>query len=415
MRNIFDQYSQHENRLTHALVTAFGEDPKLLRKFVKWITGTAPPKRLKVVEQQLPGEYELSEQEYEQRGLPDAWIHNDDEWSLLIESKVAAKLSLNQLERHYRTAKKRGFGSVTVLAIDIEKPKRKLPGYVTFKSWKEVYSWLSQQSANSDWALRTLRYMEVAERKWPAEGYLKEGTLTEFSGIHFDENDPYSYGEAKRLIRLMMDELRQHPDLEGLIDPKAAGRGAITGKHRPSVWDYLRLKRLGTKEKHTSHPHLTLSIGQDAVKAFVLIPNSVKPRFRRSIIDLEEGGFFKVMEEVNKNMRKVMRASPGSNPYVGMSQLRFPSRSSTAIIDGVMTFDLRTAFDGVKDQEVKMQKQWLSAIYSMIANKKSNMSLAIGVSFPYQTCRKIQKPAVLDSIAASWIACKPLLDNMPKR
>lgn len=65
MRNIFDQYTQPENRLTHALVTAFAEDPKLLRKFVKWVTDVAPPKRLKVVEQQLPGEYELAEDDYE--------------------------------------------------------------------------------------------------------------------------------------------------------------------------------------------------------------------------------------------------------------------------------------------------------------------------------------------------------------
>jgi hypothetical protein len=171
LRNIFDQYNQPENRLTHALVSALGEDHKLLRKFVKWIIETTPPKRLKIVEQQLPGEYELAELDYEKKGLPDAWIHDDDEWSLLIESKVAAPLRLDQLKRHYDTAKKRGFENVTVLAIDVSAPKKKLPDYVVFRSWREIYSWLSLQSKSSEWALRTLRYMEVAERKWPAEGY----------------------------------------------------------------------------------------------------------------------------------------------------------------------------------------------------------------------------------------------------
>ena len=123
MRNIFDQYSQAENRLTHALVSALGEDAILLRKFVKWATGAAPRKNLHIVEQQLPGEYEMAEDDYEQAGLPDAWIHDDDEWSLLVESKVAATLSLDQLKRHYRTAQKRGFSEVTVLAIDISNPK----------------------------------------------------------------------------------------------------------------------------------------------------------------------------------------------------------------------------------------------------------------------------------------------------
>ncbi|PLW68270.1 hypothetical protein [Pseudohalioglobus lutimaris] len=196
MRNIFDQYSQPENRLTHALVSAFAEDDKLMRSFVRWITGATPPKRLDIVEQQLPGEYELSESEYEKPGLPDAWVHDGDEWSLLIENKVASKLSLDQLKRHYKAAERRGFSVISVLAIDVAPPKIDLPVYVVFRSWKEIYSWLPHQSDKSKWAMRALRYMEIAERKWSAEAYLKEGTLTEFAGIHFDEQNPYSYGEA---------------------------------------------------------------------------------------------------------------------------------------------------------------------------------------------------------------------------
>jgi hypothetical protein len=416
LRNIFDQYSQHENRLTHALVIAFDEDSKLLRKFVKWITGTTSPKRLKIVEQQLPGEYELPEQESEQRGLPDAWIHDDDEWSLLIESKVQAKLNFNQLERHYRTARKRGFSNVTVLAIDVEKPDKKLASYVVFRSWREIYSWLSQQSANSEWALRTLRYMEVAERKWPAEGYMREGTLTEFSGIHFDENDPYNYGEAKRLIRLMMDELRQHSCLKSMIKPKASGRGAITGKSRGGVWDYLRLKGFNSKALHTNYPHLSMSIGKEVVRVFLIVPSSAEPRFRRAIIGLGEEGFFEVMGNVNNKMRKVLRYASGSSPYVSVNQRHFLSRSGTAIVDGVMNFDLRTAYGvGERNQMVKQQTQWLSAVFSLLANKKSNMDFGVGISFPYESCKKIQSPAILDSIAATWVACQPLLNVMPKR
>jgi hypothetical protein len=158
-----------------------------------------------------------------------------------------------------------------------------------------------------------------------------------------------------------------------------------------------------------------MSDRQEAIMAFVLVPNSVETRFRRSIIDLGEEGFFDVMAEVNKNMHKVLRSARGSYPYVSMSQRRFPSRRSMAITDGVMTFDLRTAFPGGKNQKVKVQRQWLSAVYSLIANKKSNMDFGVGVSFPYESCNKVNKPAILDSIAASWIASKPLLDVMLKK
>ena len=40
MRNVFDQYKQPENRLTHALVSSLSEDSNLLKNFVRWIAGT---------------------------------------------------------------------------------------------------------------------------------------------------------------------------------------------------------------------------------------------------------------------------------------------------------------------------------------------------------------------------------------
>lgn len=39
MRNLFDQFSQNENKLTHALVSALHEDRVLLKAFVRWVTG----------------------------------------------------------------------------------------------------------------------------------------------------------------------------------------------------------------------------------------------------------------------------------------------------------------------------------------------------------------------------------------
>jgi hypothetical protein len=415
LRNIFDQYSQAENRLTHALVSALGEDAILLRKFVKWATGAAPRKNLHIVEQQLPGEYEMSEDDYEQAGLPDAWIHDDDEWSLLVESKVAATLSLDQLKRHYRTAQKRGFSEVTVLAIDISNPKGKLPDYVIFRTWREIYGWLSDQAVWSEWAVRTLRYMEVAERKWAASGYLKEGTLTEFSGIHFDDDNPYNYHEAKRLIRLIMDELRQHPDLSGFINSRVSGRGAITGKGGEAVWDYVRFRGLDQKLEHTKVPHLSLVIDRREIRVFINAPNSMQGRFRRPVVDLGEDDFFEVMSHVNKNLLRVARDVTGAYPYASMTQRRFASQRAKASVDGAMSFDLRTAFPGGKMQKIKVQDQWLRALYSLITEKNSNLGWAVGMAFPYDKCAKTRKPIILDALANSWLACRPLLDEMLKK
>ena len=79
LRNVFDQYSQPENRITHALMTALDQDRKLLGLFLRELVKVKPPchpKKLAVLEQQYPGEEEPSEEELERRGIPDGWIYD---------------------------------------------------------------------------------------------------------------------------------------------------------------------------------------------------------------------------------------------------------------------------------------------------------------------------------------------------
>ena len=173
MRNVFDQYSTPENRLTHALATALDEDRKLLTSFIGWVCGRVPVGRLEIVEQQLPGEPEPEEDENERGSLPDAWIQDGESWSLLIESKIASSLRNDQLYRHLRTAESRGFTDVTLMTIAITRPKRKLPERTEFREWSQVYEWLNNQASGSDWANRAAKYFEVAEHKFSNEGYLR--------------------------------------------------------------------------------------------------------------------------------------------------------------------------------------------------------------------------------------------------
>jgi hypothetical protein len=120
LRNIFDQYEQWENRVTHALMTALQEDRKLLGLFLRELVGVKPPchpSKLAVLEQQYPGEEEPSEEELERRGIPDGWIFDGEDWCVFIESKVIAKLRTDQMNRHRRTAERRGFNAITAVAI----------------------------------------------------------------------------------------------------------------------------------------------------------------------------------------------------------------------------------------------------------------------------------------------------------
>ena len=413
MRNVFDQYTQPENRLTHALACCLNEDHRLLSRFVKWQTGVQPPKRLFIVEQQLPGEEEISELQLDRRGLPDAWIHDNEEWCLLIESKVSAALSIDQLERHYKTAVNRGYETIVIIALDISPDTQNLPQYARYLSWKELYSWMTAQAQESNWANRFIRYLEVAESKMASEGYLREGTLTEFNGIHFERENPYNYSEGKRLIKLIMEALRQHPKLlcEIPIDPDAPGRGAITGSRGTGVWDYLWIAGLYDGSKSTLVPHLTLGLNQEVMNVQLMLPSSLKSEYRNPIKKIGNAEFFSLMEAIHENMKPLLRQLPTATPFFSANQRWFASQRAKPTINATMKMDLRTAIKH-NGSTVKYQPQWLSAGYELLCNKKSNLEFAIGVTIPYEGNNIVQTKGVIDLIADCWIATKPVLDVM---
>ena len=258
MRNVFDQFQQPENRLTHALMCSLHEDPKLLRRFVHWATGKAPPAHnLQVVEQSLPGQDEGEEPtEQQRRGLPDGWIFDDDGWALVIESKIGCRLEVDQIQRHRFTAQRRGFIKLHMVALVNEMPEHVVDWELKVRRWTELYIWLKADSHSSKWASRLHQYMEILEAKLVADESLKTGTLTVFTGIPFTAKIPYNYLEAKRQLRLAMDELRLRQDLLVSlgIDRKAAGRSAITGKDSNAVWDYLRLAKSADAKNFTEFP-----------------------------------------------------------------------------------------------------------------------------------------------------------------
>jgi hypothetical protein len=414
MRNLFDQYNHPENRLTHALACCLGEDYKLLKHFVRWSIETNPPTpdKLEIIEQQLPGEEETSEEEAEERGLPDTWIHNGDTWALLIENKVASPISADQLRRHRTIAERRNFKQIFQLAITLDGTRHPNIRGVKFLGWPEVYRWFCKQASTSDWALKMKSYMEAAEAKMVSDDYLHKGTLTEFSGVPFDEKTPYNYQEAKRILGLAMEKLRLHPKLQKElgIDPKQEGRPAITGQRGSSVWDYLPLKAARAEQIFTRFPHLTLSIQQKRIVVVVILPNGIKPEFRQNIIRLGPDGFTDLVMGIESRLSKAFREVKGAVPWMEIIQRHFPTQRSASIEDARLEFDLRTARNYDKKLPIKQQPQWLTTVYHVLKSKKGNLQIGIGAAFPYRTCKAVHTSRSLDLFAKAWLACKPILD-----
>lgn len=177
VRNIFDQYEQPENRLTHALATVLDQDRDLLHPFLRWlgVDDIPKPRLLKLTQQQVPGAAQDDADTMEQRGLPDASVFDNDGWAVLFECKVQAKTTSGQLQRHRATAQRNGFESPWIIALAVDDFPRKLPDKTICRTWREVYSWFNSRSSISYWAGQLADYMRTFERKMLARDYQIRG------------------------------------------------------------------------------------------------------------------------------------------------------------------------------------------------------------------------------------------------
>jgi hypothetical protein len=414
MRSLFDQYEQPENRLTHALLVALNEDRKLLERFVRWsVDARIDGRRAEVLEQALPGDpISLSDEEAERRGLPDGCIASADGWALLIESKFAAGVDPGQLQRHVRTAARRGLSDCSLLVLAVDGGGRQLPKGIVLRPWSEVYVWLRQQ--DSFWAKRCAEYIEIAEAKGVASNYLKAGTLTEFSGVPFDQDEPYSYLQAKRLLSLLREELLQVKALakELDIDPQNPGRGAITGRQSTGVWDFIGFRVARKATSFTQHPHLTLGILAERAEVVLTVPNGVKASVRAALLGDSFEEFEARIATVTRGLERALRSAKGARPVIGVVQRHYASQRSQAVVDSLLVFDPRTALRGPRQTRggPKVQPQWLQAAHSALASRRSNLQFQIGAYFPYSACPVVRSRQVVEVMADVWLACRPIID-----
>jgi len=410
MRNIFDQYEQRENRLTHALISTLSHDRRLIRPFLKRLKiGPIPPVHgLRLVEQQVPG-VTVSGEEIHAKGVPDACIFDDQGWALLLESKVQASVSRDQLERHLKTAARHGYGNAHVAVIAVNQVPDRLPEPAKAVAWRDVYRWFRKFANTSDWARIFVDYMQVFESRMIAEKNLKQGTLTMFDGLRFDEDNPYTAREGKRLIRLLRDELQGRKDLGELgVHPTARGRPAITGRELDPVWDYLPLKRAKYASSFTAFPHLTLGLRAENAVAAVTVPNAVKGGFRMKLKETRVEGFRSLVANLELALRAVLVRSDGAKPFIYVVQRHFPAQRSRGIKDGRLDVDMR-ALAGCAEAGVRRQPEWIDAIYTLLTHKRSNIQFGVEVHFKYN-CPLVQSREVVNLFAGTWIALKPLLD-----
>jgi hypothetical protein len=244
--------------------------------------------------------------------------------------------------------------------------------------------------------------------------WVAAGALTTFAGIQFDagKENPYSYSEAKRLLGLLMEELRKRKRLANQLGANlvAPGRPAITGAQSDIVWNYIPLVKAQGKSNFTSYPHLTLAIRRDRVIVQVTIPNGLDRSLRRALLSGGYDGFKAMVNAFQRSTAPILKLDSGARPFVEILQRHFLSRRSPPISDAELKFDPRTV---VHDKNrIKIQEEWLKATFEVFSNRRSNINIGIGLAFPYGASSSVRNSAFADVVEKSWLACRPILTSM---
>ena len=413
MRNIFDQYNQPENKLTHSLATSLYEDKKLLDSFLKTFCKNffKITNNLKIEQQTVPGQIIRETDEKQKKGLPDAIIYNEEE-CLIIESKVSSTLTQDQLNRHEKTLRRRGFDKIKGIGIVVDLlPNVKLENWKQL-TWNSVYSWAHKETENSEWAKKLVDYFNVLENNMVEDEYLTEGSITEFTGIHFDDDNPYSYREGKRQLKLLVNKIRKNKILndELNVDLKAKGRSGI--KKEGNLWDYLTFNT-GIKQKSfTDEPHLTIAMSDEFIEADFTIPYRIKGKTKKNFYSLSWINFRNIVHEIALNFDKSFGISEGFQPHILLGQRRYPSQSSPAIHDARLEMDIRTAFKDISSKlkpTQKQQEEWLKVVFEINNNKKSNLQFQVGGRFYFNKQSLVNDKNADQILVKSFLACKPLI------
>jgi len=390
-------------------MTALNEDRMILASFLKKLVGVQKPaSSLTLLEQQYPGEPPLSEEEAERRGIPDAWIFDAEGWCIFVESKVQSPLKPEQINRHRKTAERRGFSQITALAIVVNRPSSINCDCLVLE-WRQIYEWLNSIKLRSRWAYLLSDYFEALETKMIASESITEGMLTMFTGIPFTPKNPYTYLEGKRVLGVALKELRKRSDLRKIgMDPSLSGRPSITGAGTDRVWDYLRLDVAKEEDKGTEHPHLTLGFHSRSAEAMLTIPHSVNRKIRNRISALNLQQFTQRVAAVREALSPLVEKHNGIRPWFRGIQRHFPSRR-ISITDAEINFDLRT-LETDERTPVKSQPVWISAGYDAFVQRGgTNYQFQVGAVFDYEKCPEIHTNVALDIIASAWIACAPFI------
>ena len=408
---LYDQYSNEENRLTHALLHTIGSSEWIFSRFLKDFLGLRVLSAREIYEistQKIPfshGDNALEQVE----SIPDAWIADgSSKLGIVIEVKNKKNaLRLGQLQRHANRITGYKHQNLLVITPDLQRPNKIIEMErkagknlnVIWRSWNDVYSWLTELPITKSTKREKETFMTISMREYLE----RRSEVLGFQGIKFQGG--FNVLDAKPILNAEMEELE--PTVRKLYRDSGKRRPAITTFSQEAVWDCF-----GNEKGFTTDLHFTLGINEKSHDISITIPNSAKQVWSRLKKVFSDEGNQEQLFSILKSLRNEV-----PHLFIEFNQRHFVARKFS-VRDGYMEFDIDTlgAPFRKKDTKAKEFPVWLPAIKAAIVNKRRiNGQVMFKSRFFFNETKGIDKPQFIETVKGTIKAFKPLYGFLRER
>jgi len=404
---LYDQYSNKENRLTHALLHTIGSSDWLFSKFLKGLVDKklelSRRMKFKITTQKEPSSCGDSNSK-EIGSVPDAWITEETSGlGITIEVKdIKNSLRSSQLESHARRIKEYKEQYLLIITPDLTRPK-KAPSFITcddisvkvvWHSWVEIYRWFRKISSQLQHSrpkeqFLVLSLIDYLERRAEVLG---------FQGIFFRKG--FDVSEAKSILNAEMEELESF--MKKIYKGLVRGRPAITTVSIEGVWDCFGLKDGFTKDIHFTFGINAISLRDVCHEISLTVPNSASgswARLKTLFSDNNEQRLFSLLKDLRRKVPHL---------FIEFHQRHFMTPRN-GIRDGFMEFNIDVLGKPLIQKPTKAKEfpMWLGAIRAAILAKKGINGQVMFKSRFYLNDR-IDKPEFIETVKETVRAYKQI-------
>lgn len=385
LRNIFDQYSQQENHLTHSLLHVLNENRNLLKAILKANGIKLTGKQINLITQVAP------RTDKDRTSIPDGYIYTEDyNICIGIETKINENsLNRDQILGHLKQLSGYDTSYLAVLTPDGTEPeiitelvKNHNHKNLKFISWKDLLNLMSDlgsdKGKNPVGQYLFDEFMNYVERCYH---------MTPFTGFKF--RDGYDRDLAQHYVKRVAEELT--PDIKTLYPDCKKERSQVKG-----VWWAWY-----SSEEVQNSVHPAFVVGNERVRCHIILGNGCKKEWKQFYQTLDSDKFKKLL-------RKVYTKRPdNSQTIISFRQRHFLNRTKS-VSDAAVEINIATllGIDKSKPNDI-----WWSLIKDVAASKnRYNYQLEIGYHLDYEKVKDLKGPKAPQLMLKCFRNLKPVYD-----